>query len=117
MSKLKYRESGAYVTTHVRLKATILEFVEYINAGDDEALMNMQTDDFTFIDMSGNVFTGRQSWDDYFTPYPDYRIHVDRIVTGGDGVAITPREGALLSSEMGAGADKRTKKAGMSGQT
>lgn len=91
MSKPSYRESGAYATAHGRLKAAVLKFVECINAGDAEALMKLQTDDFSFIDMSGNVFTGRQSWDDYFTSYPDYRIHVERIVSGGDGVAIMGR--------------------------
>ena len=91
MSKPKYRESGAYATAHGRMKAAVLKFVECINAGDDEGLMKLQTDDFTFIDMSGNVFTGRQSWDDYFTSNPDYKIHVDRIVSGGDGIAIMGR--------------------------
>ncbi|TRO46449.1 nuclear transport factor 2 family protein [Candidatus Bathyarchaeota archaeon] len=91
MSKPKYRESGAYATAQGRLKAAILKFVECINAGDPSALMAHQTDDFTFIDMSGNVFTGRQGWEDYFASYPDYKIHVDRIVTGGDGVAIIGR--------------------------
>jgi hypothetical protein len=91
MWKPRYRESGAYATAHGRLKSTVLKFVECINAGDPEALMAHQTDDFRFIDMSGNVFTGRQGWKDYFASYPDYRIHVDRIVTGGDGVVIIGR--------------------------
>lgn len=101
MSKPQYRESGAYATAYGRLKTAVLRFVECINAGDAEALMNLQTDDFIFIDMSGNVFTGRQSWDDYFTSYPDYRIHVDRIVTSGDGVAIIGRTtGSHVPSEV-----------------
>ena len=86
-----YRESSPLEGRQVKLKEAVMRFVDCINAGDLRALMAHQTEDFTFIDMSGNVFTGRQGWEDYFTSYPDYRIHVDRVVTGGDGVAIIGR--------------------------
>jgi len=97
----EYRESSPLAGKQAKLKEAVLEFVECINAGDPEALMAHMTDDFRFIDMSGNVFTGRQGWEDYFTSYPDYRIHVDRIVTGGDGVAIMGRTtGSHVSPEV-----------------
>ena len=41
--------------------------------------------------MSGEVTRGRQGWEDYFTSNPDYRIHVERVLIGGDGVAIIGR--------------------------
>lgn len=73
------------------LRSVALGFVECINTGDPKALMAHQTEDFAFIDMSGEVTWGRQGWEDYFTSYPDYRIHVERVLIGGEGVAIIGR--------------------------
>jgi len=70
------------------LKSVALKFVEAINAGDPERLTALQTEDFTFIDMSGYVERGRQGWQDYFSTYPKYKIHVEHVLTGGSGVAI-----------------------------
>jgi hypothetical protein len=66
----------------------VLKFISCINSGDSEGLKALQTEDFTFIDMSGNVFTGRDGWEDYFSTYPDYRIHVRKILKSGDSIAI-----------------------------
>ncbi len=65
-----------------------LKFVEIINSGDSEALTRHQTEDFTFVDTAGDVTRGRQGWEDYFSSYKDYRIHVKQVLTGGEGVAI-----------------------------
>ena len=77
------QESGGASPTDVALK-----FVKCINTGDSEGLMKLQTEDFTFIDYSGDVYRGRQGWQDYFSAYPEYRIHVRHVVTSGDSVAI-----------------------------
>ena len=69
-------------------KSVALEFVEAINAGDPERLILLQTEDFTLIDMAGDINRGRQGWSDYFSSYPEYKIHVHNILTGGNGVAI-----------------------------
>ena len=65
-----------------------LEFVEVINAGNSRALVELQTEDFTLIDMAGDVYQGKDGWQDYFSAYPDYKIQVKHILTSGDGVAI-----------------------------
>ncbi|MBU7033243.1 MAG: nuclear transport factor 2 family protein [Theionarchaea archaeon] len=64
-----------------------LRFVEYINEGDAEGLTTLMTEDFIFIDKAGETTYGRQRWD-YFSQYPQYRIHVKHILTSGDAVAI-----------------------------
>ncbi len=69
-------------------KSVALKFVETINAGDSEALIKLQTEDFTLIDMDGDVYRGRDGWQDYFSENPKYKIHVQRVLTSGDGVAI-----------------------------
>jgi len=69
-------------------KSIALKFVEVINAGDSEALIKLQTEDFTLIDMAGNVFRGRDGWQGYFSDYPKYKIHVQKVLVSGNTVAI-----------------------------
>ena len=69
-------------------KSVALKFVEVINAGDSEALVKLQTEDFALIDMAGDIYRGRDGWQDYFSAYPKYRIHVQHVLMSGDGVAI-----------------------------
>jgi hypothetical protein len=69
-------------------KSVALKFVEVINAGDSEALVKLQTESFTLVDMDGDVYRGRDGWQDYFSAYPKYKIHVQHVLTSGNGVAI-----------------------------
>jgi len=82
-------------------KHVALKFVEVINAGDSEALTKLQTEDFTLIDMSGDVTRGRQGWQDYFSSFPKYKIHVQHVLMSGNGVAIIGKTtGSHVSSEL-----------------
>ena len=65
-----------------------LNFVKVINAGDSEALVKLETEDFTLIDMAGDIYRGRDDWQGYFSAYPKYKIHVQHVLTSGNGVAI-----------------------------
>lgn len=65
-----------------------LKFVEVINAGNSEELVKLQTEDFTLIDMVGDVSRGRDGWQGYFSAYPNYTIHMHQVLTSGNGVAI-----------------------------
>jgi len=76
------------LSVEVGAKSVALKFVEVINAGNSQALTMLQTEDFTFIDMAGDVFRGRDGWQDYFSAYPKYKIHVQHVLTSGNGVAI-----------------------------
>jgi ketosteroid isomerase-like protein len=69
-------------------RSVALKFVEVINAGDSEELVKLQTEDFVLIDMGGDVYRGRDGWQDYFSANPDYRIHVQDVLMSGNGVAI-----------------------------
>jgi ketosteroid isomerase-like protein len=69
----------------------VLEFVDPINRQDPDALAQRMTEDFIFIDMSGDLAArGRAEigWGDYFSAYPDYKIHVSKVLRSGDAVAI-----------------------------
>lgn len=72
-------------------RGIVLKYVEAINSRNSDALMALQTEDFTFVDYEGDTFVGRDGWQDYFTTYPEYKIHVDRLITSGNGVAIIGR--------------------------
>jgi len=76
------------LSVEVGAKSVALKFVEVINAGNSQALTMLQTEDFTFIDMARDVFRGRDGWQDYFSAYPKYKIHVQHVLTSGNGVAI-----------------------------
>ncbi|MFW9793677.1 MAG: nuclear transport factor 2 family protein [Candidatus Thorarchaeota archaeon] len=77
--------------TRNHAKEITLKFIECINSGNNMGLMDLQTEDFTFIDLSGEVHIGKDSWENYFTCYPDYRIHVDKLLTSGNGVVVIGR--------------------------
>ena len=83
------------------VKSAALGFVERINAGDSEGLMKLQTEDFTLIDYEGGVYRGRSGWHDYFEECPNYRIHVNHVITSGNGAAILGRTtGSHVSPEV-----------------
>jgi hypothetical protein len=86
-SKPTYPESALSAEVE-KPKSIALKFVEVINAGNSEALIKLQTGDFTLIDMGGHTYHGRDDWSDYFSAYPKYKIHVQHILTSGNGVAI-----------------------------
>jgi len=70
------------------VKSIVLKFVKVINAGDSEGLIKLQTEDFTLIDMAGDVYRGRDGWQGYFSAYPKYKIHVQHVLLSGNCVAI-----------------------------
>jgi len=51
-------------------------------------LSSFKTEGFTLVDAEGGVFRGRDGWEGYFTDYPKYKIHIQKVLTGGNGVAI-----------------------------
>ena len=60
-----------------KLILTALMFNDRINQRDLEGLVELMTDDHTFIDSGGNVTKGRDAmkdgWREFFRKYPDYR--------------------------------------------
>lgn len=66
-------------------KSTALAFVARINERDLDGLVELMTDDHVFIDVEGVVQRGRdvmrRAWRSYFDSFPEYRIHVTKVVT------------------------------------
>jgi hypothetical protein len=77
-----------HMNSKEKSKAVTLKFIDCINSGDSEGLKALQNEDFTLIDMEGDEFVGRDGWEGYFADYPDYRIHVEKIMFCGTNVAI-----------------------------
>jgi len=67
-------------------------FVQAIHAHDMNALMQLMSDDHTFIDSLGNSVRGketmRKGWEGYFSMVPDYTVSIDEICSMGDIVMI-----------------------------
>ena len=83
------------------VKSIVLKFVKVINAGDSEGLIKLQTEDFTLIDMAGDVYRGRDGWQGYFSAYPKYKIHVQHVLLSGNCVAIIGKTtGSHVSPEV-----------------
>jgi ketosteroid isomerase-like protein len=65
-----------------------LRFNEKINQRDLEGLVQLMTDDHTFIDNSGSVNGNmKEGWRQFFKNYPDYR-NIFTSVTVKDNVAV-----------------------------
>ncbi len=69
-----------------------LKFNEKINARDLKGLVELMTDDHTFIDIPGEVHKGKDvmkaGWRDFFTTYPDYRNIFARVQVDDDFVVM-----------------------------
>jgi uncharacterized protein (TIGR02246 family) len=70
-----------------------LNFVDCINRQDVEGLAALMTDDHTFVGYErGDRAQGRETmargFAEYFTAFPDYRIHASKVLRSGDDIAI-----------------------------
>ena len=69
-----------------------LKFVERINEQDADGLSRLMTEDFAFVDYEGESYKGRgvmrDGFDEYFTNFPQYKIHVKKICVSGSDIAL-----------------------------
>jgi predicted SnoaL-like aldol condensation-catalyzing enzyme len=76
-------------------QAVVLAFIERINEGDADRLAELMTEGFAFIDHDGTAERPREvmreNFRSYFESFPDYRIHVSRVVAAGDVVVLIGR--------------------------
>ncbi|MFT3789173.1 MAG: nuclear transport factor 2 family protein [Tepidisphaeraceae bacterium] len=74
------------------MKQTVTRFVETINAHDVEGIVRMMSNEYVFVNSSGDRFTGhdfmRETWAKQFQDHPDFRIHVEKIIADEQGVAV-----------------------------
>ena len=72
-----------------------LAFVERINERDLNGLVDLMTEDHAFIDEDGDEQRGRdamrEGWREYFRLFPEYKIHLTRVVAVGDTVVLIGR--------------------------
>jgi limonene-1,2-epoxide hydrolase len=67
-------------------------FIAAINRHDASELSNLMTEDHTFVDSAGRKLSGRGNmtagWKGYFQMFPDYEIHVERLLADNAWVAV-----------------------------
>jgi len=68
----------------------VKSFIAAINRRDPSEISNLMTEDHTFVDSGGRIYTGREkmaiNWEEYFRMFPDYKINVESIL--GDKVLV-----------------------------
>jgi ketosteroid isomerase-like protein len=74
----------------MRPAETVLAFNDAITRRDVAALGRLMTDDHTFIDAAGKVFSGKEevldAWRGFFQAFPDYRNVWTEVSPSGDTV-------------------------------
>lgn len=81
--------------------ATVLRYIGHINEGERAAIAAMTSPDVKFTDYGGDVYYEEEFMQNYLANYPEYRIHIDHALTGGNGVAIVGRtSGSHLAAEV-----------------
>ena len=72
--------------------ATVLQFIEAINAHDVNALCELMTEGHTFVDSQGKTERSRErmrnAWLSYLGMFPDYSISVDQTFADSDTVVV-----------------------------
>jgi len=71
---------------------TVKKFNQYINEGNLEGLTSLMTKGHTFIDSQGDIIQGKVNmvsvWRDFFTAYPNYENHFERVGELGNTVIL-----------------------------
>ena len=74
-------------------ESIVLRFVERINVGDLDGIAALTAPVYTFTNMEGDVYVVegaeavRASWAEYPAADPEYKILVQHVLKGGDGIA------------------------------
>lgn len=72
-------------------KTVALQFNDCINNRDIKGLLDLMTDDHTFVDSGNNFFKGKTNckiaWASFFDSFPDYK-NIFEIVTSKDATVI-----------------------------
>jgi ketosteroid isomerase-like protein len=86
---------------HSSPKSVVLRFVEYVNSGDIEGMNSLISEDVVFTDILGRVYREHKFMEVYIKKFPDYRIHVQHALQGGNGIAIVGHTtGSHVSAEI-----------------
>jgi uncharacterized protein (TIGR02246 family) len=67
-------------------------FIAAINRRNPAEIAALMTEDHIFVDSGGSIQSGRENmtagWKEYFRMFPDYQIHVERMLADKDLVAV-----------------------------
>lgn len=78
-------------------------FIDRINQGDIDSLVELMTDDHLFVDSLGHTVQGRESmrkaWHGYIDMVPDYEISVEEIIESADTVIVLGVAGGTYSRD------------------
>jgi ketosteroid isomerase-like protein len=81
----------------------VFRFVDRINAGDVDGLLDLMTDDHRLVDSSGATLCGRpamrEAWSRYFAMVPDYRIDAGEVFGSGAVVVLLGTAGGTYSRD------------------
>ena len=79
----------------------VRRFVGYVNAGDQDGVNALIAEDVLFTDIQGEVYQEKDFMANYMVNFPDYKIHINHVLQGGDGVAIVGQtSGSHVSPEI-----------------
>ena len=81
--------------------ATIRRFIQRINAHDADGIVALCTPGHVFTDSLGHRMIGRAAlvpaWKGYFALFPNYHVHVSRLLASGGVVAVFGSAGGTLA--------------------
>lgn len=69
-------------------RSIVLDFIKNVNQGNLIEVNAAISEDVISIDILGRVYQEREFMENYLINYPQYKIHVDNALRGGNGVAI-----------------------------
>ncbi len=71
-------------------KDVALTFNDAINIGDVKHILDLEGENFKFVDIHNKGFSGKEKsekiWGDFFEKYPEYKNIFDRIIEKGNSV-------------------------------
>ena len=73
-------------------KSIVIRFVKAINDHDVNEIVNLMSEDHTFIDAMDNKSVGKkgmkEGWKGYFELFPDYQIKISDIIENGSVIGL-----------------------------
>jgi limonene-1,2-epoxide hydrolase len=85
----------------MKAEETVARFIQAMNLGDVDGLVQLMTEDHVLYDSGGNVVSGldrlRAAWSSYLAMFPDYCVQIERSFADGSAVAIFGRAEATYA--------------------
>jgi hypothetical protein len=73
-------------------RETVQKFIDRINSHDVDGVVALMADDYCFVNSSGDSYHGRDfmraEWTRHFDRYPDFKIIVNTMISGPEGVGV-----------------------------